>query len=154
MFWVRIDTLADRDAVDFTLLREPDRGRRHRFAALGDPQVRNLREVSQLDSLLASLKEDLDRMPAAGTVPVLVAGDVVFNRPKMHGPSKRSFAALGQPVFYAIGNHDHDLTVNDDDASAANYRRHFGFWAKDRRERLSLTDRIARKVRNSGAAPA
>ena len=30
----------------------------------------------------------------------------------------------------------------------------FGFWAKDRRERLSLTDRIARKVRNSGAAPA
>ena len=131
MFWVRVDTLAVRDHVDFTLLREPDRGRRHRFVALGDPQVRNLRELSQLDSLLASLKAAVERMPAGSSVPVLVAGDVVFNRPKMHLPSKRSFAALGQPVFYAIGNHDHgpirdSEAPDNEEPSTRQFRRYYG----------------------------
>lgn len=56
MFWIRVDTLAVREGIDFTLLREPDKGRRHRFVAMEDPQVRNRRELSQLDSLLAALK--------------------------------------------------------------------------------------------------
>src|SRR5699024_5455279 len=38
MFWIRVDTLAVREGIDFTLLREPDKGRRHRFVAMGDPQ--------------------------------------------------------------------------------------------------------------------
>ena len=107
MFWIRVDTLAVREGIDFTLLREPDKGRRHRFVAMGDPQVRNRRELSQLDSLLAALKRTVAQLPASSEIPVLVAGDIVFNRPKMHLPSKKSFAALGRPVFYAIGNHDH-----------------------------------------------
>ena len=107
MFWIRVDTLAVREGIDFTLLREPDKGRRHRFVAMGDPQVRNRRELSQLDSLLAALKRTVAQLPASSEIPVLVAGDIVFNRPKMHLPSKKSFAVLGRPVFYAIGNHDH-----------------------------------------------
>lgn len=95
MFWIRVDTLAVREGIDFTLLREPDKGRRHRFVAMGDPQVRNRRELSRLDSLLAALKRTVARLPASSEIPVLVAGDIVFNRPKMHLPSKKSFAALG-----------------------------------------------------------
>ena len=90
MFWIRVDTLAVREGIDFTLLREPDKGRRHRFVAMGDPQVRNRRELSQLDSLLAALKRTVAQLPASSEIPVLVAGDIVFNRPKMHLPSKKS----------------------------------------------------------------
>ena len=81
MFWIRVDTLAVREGIDFTLLREPDKGRRHRFVAMGDPQVRNRRELSRLDSLLAALKRTVARLPASSEIPVLVAGDIVFNRP-------------------------------------------------------------------------
>lgn len=65
MFWIRVDTLAVREGIDFTLLREPDKGRRHRFVAMGDPQVRNRRELSQLDSLLAALKRTVAQLPAS-----------------------------------------------------------------------------------------
>ena len=73
MFWIRVDTLAVREGIDFTLLREPDKGRRHRFVAMGDPQVRNRRELSQLDSLLAALKRTVAQLPASSEIPVLVA---------------------------------------------------------------------------------
>lgn len=131
MFWIRVDTLAVREGIDFTLLREPDKGRRHRFVAMGDPQVRNRRELSQLDSLLAALKRTVAQLPASSEIPVLVAGDIVFNRPKMHLPSKKSFAALGRPVFYAIGNHDHgpirdSETPANEEPSIRRFREHYG----------------------------
>lgn len=131
MFWIRVDTLAVREGIDFTLLREPDKGRRHRFVAMGDPQVRNRRELSQLDSLLAALKRTVAQLPASSEIPVLVAGDIVFNRPKMHLPSKKSFAALGRPVFYAIGNHDHgpirdSETPDNEEPATRRFREHYG----------------------------
>lgn len=131
MFWIRVDTLAVREGIDFTLLREPDKGRRHRFVAMGDPQVRNRRELSQLDSLLAALKRTVAQLPASSEIPVLVAGDIVFNRPKMHLPSKKSFAALGRPVFYAIGNHDHgpirdSETPANEEPATRRFREHYG----------------------------
>ena len=131
MFWIRVDTLAVREGIDFTLLREPDKGRRHRFVAMGDPQVRNRRELSQLDSLLAALKRTVAQLPASSEIPVLVAGDIVFNRPKMHLPSKKSFAVLGRPVFYAIGNHDHgpirdSKTPANEEPATRRFREHYG----------------------------
>ena len=131
MFWIRVDTLAVREGIDFTLLREPDKGRRHRFVAMGDPQVRNRRELSQLDSLLAALKRTVAQLPASSEIPVLVAGDIVFNRPKMHLPSKKSFAVLGRPVFYAIGNHDHgpirdSETPANEEPATRRFREHYG----------------------------
>ena len=62
---------------------------------------------------------------------MLVAGDIVFNRPKMHLPSKKSFAALGRPVFYAIGNHDHgpirdSETPANEEPATRRFREHYG----------------------------
>ena len=98
---------------------------------MGDPQVRNRRELSQLDSLLAALKRTVAQLPASSEIPVLVAGDIVFNRPKMHLPSKKSFAALGRPVFYAIGNHDHgpirdSETPANEEPATRRFREHYG----------------------------
>lgn len=62
---------------------------------------------------------------------MLVAGDIVFNRPKMHLPSKKSFAVLGRPVFYAIGNHDHgpirdSETPANEEPATRRFREHYG----------------------------
>ena len=80
MFWIRVDTLAVREGIDFTLLREPDKGRRHRFVAMGDPQVRNRRELSQLDSLLAALKRTATRRFREHYGPTYYS----FNRGRVH----------------------------------------------------------------------
>lgn len=131
MFWVRTDTLADRSAIDFSLLREPGSDRRHYFVVVGDPQVRNAAELKQLDTLLVALKGAVDKLPTTSTVPLLVAGDVVFNRQTMHTPSRKSFEAVEQPVFYAIGNHDHNPmrdneTYDNEEPSTRIFREHYG----------------------------
>ena len=87
--------------------------------------------LSQLDSLLAALKRTVAQLPASSEIPVLVAGDIVFNRPKMHLPSKKSFAVLGRPVFYAIGNHDHgpirdSETPANEEPATRRFREHYG----------------------------
>lgn len=131
MCWVRVDTLRDRSRVNFNLLREPRSDRRHYFVAVGDPQVRNEKEVAKLDAILASLRTTVEGLPTRNSVPLLVAGDVVFNRPGMHTASREAFGRVGQPVFYAIGNHDHGPlrdteTYDNDQPAAAIFRSHYG----------------------------
>lgn len=105
-FYVRLSGVNDRQNVNFELTRPAASDQKHYCIAIGDPQVRNEEELLKLQPILDGMKADI-----AGNnmnpVHLMVAGDIVFDTPLMHDQSKSYFSIVGQPVYYAIGNHDH-----------------------------------------------
>lgn len=131
LFWVSLQQVKDRKRIDFRLEELPLTDEQHVFVAVGDPQVRNLAEVEKLKPLVEAMATDVK---ALGAVPVhvMIAGDLVFNRPGMHEASKACFSRLGLPVYNAIGNHDHVFDrsqtpdLREDEVADSVYIRHYG----------------------------
>lgn len=129
MFWMDLKKVKDRKNIGFTLNKMTVSDDRHFFVAVGDPQVRNTKELDLLKPILSEMTADITagRMDP---VHLMVAGDIVFDTPRMHDASKEYFSTLGQPVYYAIGNHDHlkttDASVHNDKTSDSTYIRHYG----------------------------
>lgn len=131
LFWVPLRQVKNRQHIDFRLQRLPYPDDQHAFVAIGDPQVRNNAEVNKLKPLLEALATDLKTL---GPTPlhVMIAGDLVFNRPALHEASKACFATLGLPVYNAIGNHDHVFDrsqtpdLREDKVADSVYIRHYG----------------------------
>jgi len=105
-FWIRLKDISDKKNINFNLVKMSVSDEKHYFIAVGDPQVRNSQEISELTPIINDISQLITSL---GTSPVhlMVTGDVVFNKPLMHDQSKACFNTLNQPVYYAIGNHDH-----------------------------------------------
>lgn len=132
MFWTRLDAIEDKGAIDFRLTATGD-DTRHRFVAVGDPQIRNNNTEKRLqDDKLTQLAADIRALGETLPVHVMVAGDVAFNNMTVYPDSRASFAKLGQPVYYAIGNHDHkptgntDVSYSYDKTADADFISHYG----------------------------
>ena len=130
-FYVRLSDASDRKNINFELIKSDISDYKHFFIAIGDPQVRNEDEVQKLKPILDYLKSDIGTNTMA-PVHLMVTGDIVFDTPLMHDPSKACFSTVGQPVYYAIGNHDHlqnktQAASDSYDKKAANtYISHYG----------------------------
>lgn len=128
-FYIDLKTVNDRKNINFALTKMPVQDTKHYIIAVGDPQVRN---VSELNKLKPILTEMTSTIASKGFNPVhlMVAGDIVFDTPNMHDQSKEYFSAVGQPVYYTIGNHDHIITATIADANDkiadSTYIRHYG----------------------------
>lgn len=105
-FWIKLTKESDRKNINFTLNKMSVSDQKHYFIAIGDPQVRNEKEIVKLNSILDFLKSDI-RDNNLNPVHLMVVGDMVFDAPEMHNLSKSSFKTVDQPVYYCIGNHDH-----------------------------------------------
>jgi len=116
--------------VNFNLIQSTVSDEKHYFIAIGDPQVRNSTELNKLKPILDYLKTDIEKN-SMNPVHLMIPGDVVFDTPTMHTQSKTFYTAVGQPVYYCIGNHDHiqktTVAASDaydktaDDTYVANY---------------------------------
>lgn len=129
MFWVDLKKIEDRKNIAFTLNKMSASDNRHFFIAVGDPQVRNAKELNLLKPILSEMTANIAET-GMNPVHLMVAGDVVFDTPNMHDASKEYFSAVGQPVYYTIGNHDHLKTttesVYNDETSDSTFIRHYG----------------------------
>ncbi|MFC4672535.1 calcineurin-like phosphoesterase C-terminal domain-containing protein [Dysgonomonas termitidis] len=128
-FWINIRNVADRKAINFELIKSPASDQNHYFIAVGDPQVRNTKELNLLKPILSEMANNIDKNKL-NPVHLMVVGDIVFDTPNMHDESKMYFSVLKQPVYYAIGNHDHLKTTTtsilNDRTSDSTYIRHYG----------------------------
>lgn len=113
---------------DFELLRWEAPAAGYELLAIADPQPKTEAHFERLSTEIIPVLKSRCALAAAEATPqaALILGDIVWDSPQLMAGVKRLFGELGIAVYPVIGNHDHDLTVNDDDASAANYRRHFG----------------------------
>ncbi len=130
-FWVRLKDISDKKSITFNLTKLSQNDNKHFFIAVGDPQVRNATELGKLSPILSYMKQEIESK-GMNPVHIMVAGDVVFDTPKMHDMSKTYFSALNNPVYYAIGNHDHvykstdAVTTANDKSADSVFIRHYG----------------------------
>lgn len=130
-FWVRLRDVPDKKNIVFHLDKLSGSDQKHYFIAVGDPQVRNATELNKLKPILDFMGQDVSK---SGLSPLhlMVTGDIVFDTPTMHDQSKSFFSAVSQPVYYAIGNHDHVVnksqaaSPNNDKTADSVYVRHYG----------------------------
>lgn len=130
-FYKPITSSMKKEEVHFELIKMDRSDEKHCFIAIGDPQVRNAAEVAKLKPILEFLKKDIV-VNGLDPVHLMVTGDIVFDKPGMHEESKNTFSVVDQPVYYAIGNHDHlkntgnPASVQYDRESEQDYRAHYG----------------------------
>ena len=130
-FWVRLRSVSDKKNINFNLTKLGVSDTKHCFIAVGDPQVRNSAELTELKPILDYMEQDINQS-AFNPVHLMVTGDIVFNTPNMHDESKSYFSKVNQPVYYSIGNHDHVYnkaqvaSVNNDKTADSVYVRHYG----------------------------
>lgn len=130
-FYVKLYDTIDKMHVNFNLIKMDVSDQKHYFIAIGDPQVRNEKEILQLNPILDFLKSDI-RAHHFNPVHLMVVGDIVFNTPDMNDLSKESFKSVDQPVYYCIGNHDHLLRKKEpasddyDKIADKDYISHYG----------------------------
>ena len=105
-YYKSVKNISNPKDVNFELIKSAVSEHTHYCIAVGDPQVMNKKELRKLDPILDGMKLYISEQnihPAH----LMVAGDIVFDVPELHNPIKDRFAKIGQPVYYAIGNHDH-----------------------------------------------
>lgn len=130
-YWHKTAGLEKRDNIDFTLIRTAD-DTKHYFIGVGDPQVRNATEVAKMKLIVDHLKARIAKLQTTLPVHLVVAGDVVFDTPEMHDASKALYSSLDQPVYNAIGNHDHvfnksgSASAENDKTADSVFKRHYG----------------------------
>ncbi len=111
-------------SIDFGL-RRVEEPARVRFAVLGDPQVRNEREIGYMqrdvvETMLAAQAGD-DRFDA-----VLALGDIMFDDLDLYDEYDRVMGALGVPIYNVHGNHDLNFDVETDELSDETWERVYG----------------------------
>lgn len=130
-FYVKLSSTADRGNVNFSLIKLDVSDQKHYFIAIGDPQVRNEAELIKLKPILDDLQSNI-KANQLNPVHLMVTGDIVFDTPEMHNMSKTYYRSVGQPVYYAIGNHDHlqnkTQVASDsyDKIASSTYISHYG----------------------------
>ena len=130
-FYIKLISVSDKSTLNFDLTQSLVSDQKHYFIAIGDPQVRNETELIKYKPILTYLKSDIEANQLT-PVHLMVTGDIVFDAPTMHTLSKSYHSAVNQPVYYAIGNHDHvqnkTQAASDayDKTSSETYISHYG----------------------------
>lgn len=93
------------------------------FLAIGDPQVRDYKELVYFrDDIVA----DIARETAFGADFVITLGDMLSDQLTMYGHYQQTMGLAGIPTYYVPGNHDMDLDAIDDTHHLDTYISFFG----------------------------
>ena len=106
-------------SIDFPLHKH-DEPNRFEVLLFGDPQTRSIEEV---DYLAHDIIEPLMGTSAAFA---MALGDLAYDDLNMLEPIGHTFAPLGIPCYYVLGNHDRDYAAPTDQDSDDAYERCFG----------------------------
>ncbi len=119
-----------RKSYDFELLPMPEAGDDYVMITIADPQTQNQRHFDRFrQESIPDLQALVAQYKAQGTnVAGICLGDICWDYESfgLYAEYKAQIATLGIPFYPVIGNHDHNLHVGDDHASAAQYRQEFG----------------------------
>lgn len=99
------------------------------FFAVADTQPRDSATFRRLRTeAFSDMKNLRNKYIKEKSTPVfgLFLGDIVFDVLDLYPKMKEEMRKLEFPIYPVIGNHDHDLRISDDDASAHVYRQYFG----------------------------
>lgn len=131
-FYAVIDQKKKVEQKDFELLPLDNDDNKHTFVAIGDPQLYRDHEINYLRAAIEDLKDWIQQNRAQKCVHYITLGDLVFDKPQYHEPSKEIFSRLNAPVYNVIGNHDHVFSqadipakINDSKADTL-YKRIYG----------------------------
>ena len=124
VFYKAIDKNRADQKIDFVLDRSSRDQARHTFVVWADPQVLLKEEFSQLEEVVADLKQTIGGYDTP--VIAMSAGDNVFDRPNLIEDYKNSIAPLDIPFYHVIGNHDMDYNERSNELSDSTYCRNFG----------------------------
>ncbi len=111
---------------DFDLVRTYDTDDYTLFS-VSDPQFKT-REQFELfcGEPLEDLIEQAEYYSAYANTVGIALGDICWDSLPFLEPYRKEIARTGIPFYAVIGNHDHNLEVEDDRASAADYEAVFG----------------------------
>lgn len=124
VFYKAIDKNRADQKIDFVLDRSSRDQARHTFVVWADPLVLLKEEFSQLEEVVADLKQTIGGYDTP--VIAMSAGDNVFDRPNLIEDYKNSIAPLDIPFYHVIGNHDMDYNERSNELSDSTYCRNFG----------------------------
>lgn len=131
-FYAIIDQKKEVEQKNFELLSLDKDDTRHTFIAIADPQLYRDHEINYLRAAIEDIHDWVQQNRQHNHVHYTTLGDLVFDKPQYHEPSKGIFAKLQAPVYNVIGNHDHVFSesepavkMNDLKADTL-YKRHYG----------------------------
>lgn len=121
---------------DFTLTRRSSVPSRFTVLAIGDPHVQNSAQLTKFQTALDDIEETATTLKTtgipvgdggdAGEVIAIALGDMLSDNLSVASSVVTKFSTLSVPVFYVIGNHDHDSSQESDYDSETAFVNAFG----------------------------
>jgi hypothetical protein len=118
--------LKNNSYFDFELVPLKKTDDKHAFILWADPQVKNDKDVQQMmDTSVPDVKKLLKTMPGE-LVHGICVGDLVWDNHDLFSDYNKAVNEMGIPFFQALGNHDEDYGLGDDDTSDRTFKSHYG----------------------------
>lgn len=119
--------LGSRNEYNFDLKRLKKDDQQHGFIIWADPQVKNKKDVAQMmetsvpdvQELVASLGED-------ALIHGIGVGDLVWDNHALFADYNAAVAQMNIPFFQALGNHDMDYRMGEDETSDRTFKEIYG----------------------------
>lgn len=112
----------------FDLEKLPFTNERYALLAMADPQTKTQEQFDRFErESVTDLQATIDRYTAENTNSIGIAlGDIAWDELELFNNYKQAMAGLHIPFYPVIGNHDHDLSANDEYSGTEVYRQQFG----------------------------
>lgn len=120
-------SLALDSSFDFELVKLKHNDDKHQFIVWADPQVKNAEEVRQMMSTsVVDVQEYVRSQPSGTLIHGLGVGDLAWDELELSKDYSKAVELMGIPFFQALGNHDMDYRLGDDETSDRTFQKFFG----------------------------
>lgn len=121
------ETLGSRNTYDFNLKALKKNDNKHSFIIWADPQVKTKKDVKQMmETTVPDVKQLLQSMGPDALVHGISVGDIVWDNHALFADYNQAVAEMGIPFFQALGNHDMDYRLGDDETSDKTFKEIYG----------------------------
>ncbi|WP_084287637.1 calcineurin-like phosphoesterase C-terminal domain-containing protein [Pedobacter nyackensis] len=121
------ETLGSRNEYNFKLKALKGNDKKHSFIIWADPQVKSKKDVKEMmDTAVPDVKQLVKSMGPDALVHGICVGDIVWDNHALFPDYNQAVAEMGIPFFQALGNHDMDYRMGDDETSDKTFKEVFG----------------------------
>ena len=120
------ETSEDKTTLNFELKALAVNDNRHNFIIWADPQVKSKADVKQM--MDTSVPDVIQLVKEMGNIPVhgIGVGDLVWDNHALFPAYTKALNTMGIPFFQALGNHDMDYRLGDDETSDKTFQDFYG----------------------------
>lgn len=121
------ETLGSRYEYNFNLKALKRNDNKHNFIIWADPQVKNKKDVKQMmDTAVPDVQQLVKSMGPDALIHGIGVGDLVWDNHALFSDYNNAVAQMGIPFFQALGNHDQDYRLGDDETSDKTFKEIYG----------------------------